>query len=32
MAGCGSNSTNETLDLVDHAKKANANAALLVSL
>ena len=31
MAGCGSNSTNETLDLVDHAKKANANAALLVT-
>ena len=31
MAGCGSNSTSETLDLVDHAKKSKADAALLVT-
>ncbi len=31
MAGCGSNSTTETLDLVDHAKKSKADAALLVT-
>ena len=31
MAGCGSNSTKETLDLVDHAKKSKADAALLVT-
>ncbi len=31
MAGCGSNSTSETMDLVQHAKKSNANATLLVT-
>ena len=31
MAGCGSNSTIETLDLVDHAKKSKSDAALLVT-
>ncbi len=31
MAGCGSNSTTETIDLVQHAKKSNANATLLVT-
>jgi 4-hydroxy-tetrahydrodipicolinate synthase len=31
MAGCGSNSTKETLDLVRHAKMSGANATLLVT-
>ncbi len=31
MAGCGSNSTKETLDLVDHAKRSRADATLLVT-
>lgn len=31
MAGCGSNSTKETLDLVDHAKQSGASATLLVT-
>ena len=31
MAGCGSNSTTETLDLVDHAKKSKADGSLLVT-
>ena len=31
MAGCGSNSTAETIDLVEHAKKSNADATLLVT-
>jgi len=31
MAGCGSNSTEETLELVKHAKKSKANATLLVT-
>ena len=31
MAGCGSNSTAETIDLVEHAKKSNAHATLLVT-
>ena len=31
MAGCGSNSTYETLDLVEHARKSGASATLLVT-
>ena len=31
MAGCGSNSTSETIDLVEHAKKSKADATLLVT-
>ncbi len=31
MAGCGSNSTKESIELVEHAKKVGANASLLVS-
>lgn len=31
MAGCGSNSTAETLELVDHARKVKADATLLVT-
>ena len=31
MAGCGSNSTEESIDLVKHAMKSGASAALLVS-
>ena len=31
MAGCGSNSTSESIELVKHAKSAGANAVLLVS-
>ncbi|MAY90598.1 MAG: 4-hydroxy-tetrahydrodipicolinate synthase, partial [Rickettsiales bacterium] len=31
MAGCGSNSTKESIELVHHAKNIGANAALLVS-
>jgi len=31
MAGCGSNSTAETIDLVEHAKKSKADATLLVT-
>ena len=29
MAGCGSNSTEETIDLVKHAEKSNADAILV---
>ncbi len=31
MAGCGSNSTNESIDLVDHAYQSGASSVLLVS-
>ncbi len=31
MAGCGSNSTSETIELVQHAKKSKADATLLVT-
>ncbi len=31
MAGCGSNSTEETIELVEHAEKSNADATLLVT-
>ena len=31
MAGCGSNSTDESIDLVDHAYKSGAKGTLLVT-